>query len=70
MSVKGKSYFEKLEKIYGPLSFGALLRAFREAEGLTQIEFSKQLGLSRQNIIDLENMRKIPSSKRAAKIAS
>ena len=69
MSTKNKSYFEKLEKAYGPLSFGSLLKAFREAEDLTQVEFSEKLGLSKQNLSDLENGRRIPSPKRAAKIA-
>lgn len=69
MSTKTKSYFEKLEKIYGPLSFGSLLKAFREAEDLTQVEFSKKIGLSKQNVSDLENGRRIPSPSRASKIA-
>ena len=69
MSIKSKSYFEKLEKIYGPLSFGSLLKAFRESEELTQVEFSKKIGLSKQNVSDLENGRRIPSASRAAKIA-
>lgn len=69
MSTKTKSYFEKLEKVYGPLSFGDLLKAWREAEGITQVEFSKKLELSRQNTSDLERGRRIPSPKRASAIA-
>ena len=69
MSTKTKSYFDKLEKTYGPLSFGSFLKSFREAEGLTQVEFSKKLDLSKQNISDLENGRRVPSPSRAAKIA-
>ena len=68
MSTK-KSYFEKLEKTYGSLSFGDLLKAWREAEGFTQVEFAEKLGLSRQNTSDIEHGRRIPSPTRASKIA-
>ncbi len=69
MSIKKSSYFEKLEKTYGHLSFGSLLKAWREAEGLSQTEFAEMLDLSRQNASDLEHGRRIPSPSRAAKIA-
>lgn len=69
MSTRSKSYFEKLEKIYGPLTFGSLLKAFREAEELTQVDFAAKLGLSKQNLSDLEKGRKTPSPSRAAMIA-
>lgn len=64
-----KSYFEKLEKEYGRLTFGDLLRAWREAEDLSQTSFSKKIGLSVQNLNDLEKGRRIPSATRAARIA-
>lgn len=64
-----KSYFEKLERQYGPLTFGGLLRAWRESEDLTQTAFAKKVGLSVQNLNDLEKGRRIPSPSRAARIA-
>jgi transcriptional regulator with XRE-family HTH domain len=64
-----KSYFEKLEKKHGQLTFGETLKAFREAEGLAQNEFAKKIGLSTQNLNDLEKGRRIPSPTRAAGIA-
>ena len=64
-----KSYFEKLEKEYGRLTFGDLLRAWREADELSQTAFSKKIGLSVQNLNDLEKGRRIPSATRAARIA-
>lgn len=64
-----KSYFDKLEKIYGPLTFGSLLKAWRESEDLSQTAFSKKIGLSVQNLNDLEKGRRIPSPTRASKIA-
>lgn len=68
MNIKG-SYFEKLEKTYGPLTFGSLLKSFRQADDITQVDFAKKLGLSRQNVSDLESGRRIPSAQRASKIA-
>lgn len=64
-----KSYFEKLEKEYGPLTFGGILKAWRESEGTTQTAFAKKIGLSVQNLNDLEKGRRIPSPTRAARIA-
>lgn len=64
-----KSYFEKLEKQYGPLTFGSLLRSWRESEELSQTAFAKKMGLSVQNLNDLEKGRRIPTPTRAAKIA-
>lgn len=69
MTTKKKSYFEKLEKQYGQLTFGQVLRSFREAEELSQVAFAKKIGLSTQNLNDLEKGRRIPSPTRAAKIA-
>jgi DNA-binding XRE family transcriptional regulator len=56
-----KSYFEKLEKQYGTLTFGKMLSAWREGEEMTQTSFAKKLGLSVQNLNDLEKGRRIPS---------
>lgn len=64
-----KSFFEKLEKQYGHLTFGETLKAWREAEDLSQTAFSKKLGLSVQNLNDLEKGRRIPTPSRAARIA-
>jgi transcriptional regulator with XRE-family HTH domain len=60
---------EKLEKLYGPLTFGGLLKAWRESEEMTQTAFAKKIGLSVQNLNDLERCRKIPTPTRAARIA-
>lgn len=64
-----KSYFEKLEKSHGTLTVGGLLKAWRDAEEITQTAFAKRLGLSVQNLNDLEKGRRIPSPTRAARIA-
>ncbi len=63
------SLFEKLEKKYGRLTFGNFLKAYREADQLTQTQLAKKLNLTVQNLCDIEKSRRIPSPKRAAKIA-
>ena len=64
-----KSYLEKFEKQYGRLTFGDALKAWREADELSQTAFAKKLGLSVQNLNDIEKGRRIPSATRAAGIA-
>jgi len=64
-----KSYFEKLEKQFGVLAFSDMLVAWRESEEMSRASFAKKLGISVQNLNDLEKGRRIPSATRAAKIA-
>lgn len=45
------------------------IKELREANGLTQQDFGKQLGVSRQTIISLENGKYNPSIKLAHDIA-
>ena len=58
-----------IEKIYGPLTFGGMFKAYREGEGLTQVEMAKQLKISKQALNDIESGRKIPSIRRALVLA-
>ena len=53
----------------GPLSLGELLDSIREGEGLTQVEFSAKLGLSRSHLCDIEQGRKNLNPERAARYA-
>ena len=69
MTTKKKSYFNELENIYGQLAFGDALRAYRETEGKTQVDFAKELDISVQNLCDIEKGRCVPSPCRVAKIA-
>ena len=64
-----QSYFEKIEKKYGVMTFADMLKACREAEDINQTAFAKKVGISVQNLNDLEKGRRIPSPSRAAKIA-
>lgn len=60
---------EYFEKKYGRLTFGDTLKAWRQADELSQTVFAKKMGLSVQNLNDLEKGRRIPTPARAAKIA-
>ena len=58
-----------IEKHYGPLTFGNVLKSYRLAEDWTQVELAKKLRLSKQAVNDIENGRKIPSIRRVIGIA-
>lgn len=60
---------KEIEKEFGPLTFGGLLKAQRIGEEMTQVQFAKLLGLSKQSLNDLESGRKSPSIRRAVGIA-
>ena len=53
----------------GALTFGGLLRSIREGEQMTLAEFAGQLGISRQNLCDVEHGRRSVSPARAAEWA-
>jgi transcriptional regulator with XRE-family HTH domain len=58
-----------LEKRFGVMTFGLFIKAFREADNLSQTQFANKLNISRANLCDLEKGRKIASPLRAARIA-
>lgn len=58
-----------IEKQFGPLTFGNLVKAHREADEFTQVAMAKKLQLSKQALNDIENGRKIPSISRAVSLA-
>lgn len=61
------AYIESLTG--GKLTLGGLLMAIRQGEELSQVAFAKQLGVSRQNLCDIEHRRRFLSPKLAAKYA-
>ena len=70
MSTKKKSDAMKfLEGLAGKLTFGGLIEAMRQAEEMSQVEFAKKLGISKQHLCDIEKRRKFVSPERAAKFA-
>lgn len=50
-------------------TLGDYLLAIRQGEELSQANFAKQLGISRQNLCDIEHNRRFPSPKMAASFA-
>ncbi len=58
-----------LEKLSGKLTLGSLLLAIREGEEMSQIEFAKSLGISKQYLCDLERGRRFASPRAAADYA-
>jgi transcriptional regulator with XRE-family HTH domain len=71
MSTKSMDATKVLKKLRGgkPLALSQLLRSLRLCDELTQLEFAKKLGISKQNLSDIENGRKGISPGRAALFA-
>lgn len=65
-----RSAIKLMERLTGgPLTFGKMLQAVREGDELTLEAFAKRLGVSRQNLCDIEKGRKGVSPERAARWA-
>ena len=59
-----------LDRVAGTeFNFSTMLRSIREADEISQIEFANILGISRQNLCDIEKKRKGVSPERAANFA-
>lgn len=59
-----------LENLMGEkLTLGAFLLAIRQGEELSQVEFAKMLGISRQVLCDIERGRRIISPRKSAEYA-
>lgn len=71
MSTNKKRTFgiKDLENRYGPLTLGRFISSWRLAEGLSQKEFAKKLGMSPANLCDIEKGRKGVSIYKATEIA-
>jgi len=70
MPIKKKSDAKKfLEKLAGELTLSSLITAIRQGEEMSQVEFAKLLGVSRQYLCDIEHDRRTISPKTAAAFA-
>lgn len=66
-----KKTLKYLDDLVGSkLTLGSLILAIRQGEELSQVEFAKILGVSRQVLCDLEHGRRIISPKKAAEYAA
>lgn len=65
-----KETLKYLENLMGEkLTLGGLILSIRQGEELSQVEFAKILGVSRQVLCDIEHRRRIISPKKAAEYA-
>lgn len=64
MITNAKKYIEN--NILGEkVTLGKAIAAFRKADDITQVDFAKALGISRQYLCDIENNRRNVSPKQA-----
>lgn len=67
---ESKESLDYLESLIGKKpTLGEYLLAIRQGEELSQVTFAKQLGISRQNLCDLEHNRRFISPKMASEFA-
>lgn len=65
-----QALIEKLEQLAGEkLTLNHLLKSIRLSEELSQVEFAKKLGVSKQFVCDLEHDRRLLSLKMAKEFA-
>lgn len=65
-----KKSLDYLESIIGKKpTLGDFMLAIRQGEEMTQVDFSKLLGISRHNLCDIEHNRRFISPKMAAQFA-
>ncbi len=73
MSIKSKmteKTLKEMEKMLGvKLTLGKLIWAIRQADNVSQMDFADILGISKQQLCDIEHNRKCISPKLAAKYA-
>ena len=70
MSTKNKTRAKSaIRKITGRISFGEMISSFREAQELTQVEMAETLGISKQDLCNIEKGRKLVSVERAVSFA-
>lgn len=69
MNTKKRYGLKDFEKEHGPLTFGEALESYRLGEEISQADMAKKIGISSQSLCDIEKGRRIPTPKRAAKIA-
>lgn len=66
-NVEAESFLKSLLGTH--LTFGRLIASIRESEEISLTSFSKKLGISKQNLCDIEKNRKSVSPSRAVKWA-
>lgn len=66
MSTKSKIRAKTaIRKITGPISFAEMLHSFRIAQEYTQVQMAELLGITKQDLCNIEKGRKLVSVERA-----
>ena len=60
----------ELQALVDELTFGGLLKAQRQTEGLSQVAMAERLSISRQRLCDIEQGRRLPNLDSVIEIAS
>lgn len=69
MTTKVKYGLKEMERDFGPISFGGLLKNIRECEEISQKDFAKILKITPQRLNDFEKQRRLPEIESAIKFA-
>ena len=70
ITTETKNSLNFLESLIGKKpTLGDFILAIRQGEEMTQVDFSKLLGISRHNLCDIEHNRRFISPKMAAQFA-
>ncbi|MBC7712308.1 MAG: helix-turn-helix transcriptional regulator [Rhizobacter sp.] len=69
MTIKIKYGLKELQRDYGIMTFGRLLKNFREIDEYSQKDFAQILGISPQRLNDFEKERRLPDIASAASFA-
>ncbi len=66
MNIKNKIRAKTIiKKLIGPISFGEMLRSYRQSQELNLVETALLLGISKQDLCNIEKGRKLVSVERA-----
>jgi transcriptional regulator with XRE-family HTH domain len=60
----------EIRKITGIISFGDMLHSFREAQEFTQVQMAALIGITKQDLCNIEKGRKLVSVERAMLFAT
>jgi len=70
MTIKNKVKAKSILRTYlGPISFGEMLYSLRLTSNVNQVEMAKKLGISKQELCNIEKCRKLVSVERAKSFA-
>jgi transcriptional regulator with XRE-family HTH domain len=69
MNIKIKFGLKDLEKRFGPITIGLILKNYRECEEITQRALAKKLKISAQRLNDFEKGRRLPDINSVVKFA-